>query len=250
MKKLLLGLLLLCSVAALGQAWVPPVCSTGSVGPVGCIPVVSVSGTAIKVTNPYLGYNASFEEIFSGSPASVSVTIVGCMSSGTCDTAADTNTSSASQIRFVTFSKAYTYFLVTPTFSGGTSPTFKVYPAVTTARTGNGALVNATLDLPNPVTGQTGIFQYKVQSNGLVTRVSCSTDQGTATINLDLRTEAAPNASGTPALGSNLVCSSNTTVTTTVSVPQYLANQPVALLITAVSGSPSILRVHVASISN
>ncbi len=99
---------------------------------------ISTSGGSVTIGNPYGGYNASFEEIPSGSPATVSVTVKGCMRGGTCDAVVDTNTSTNAAIRFVTFAKAYTYFVVTASWTGGTNPTVQVNTLVTTSRFGSG----------------------------------------------------------------------------------------------------------------
>jgi hypothetical protein len=86
-----------------------------------------VQGGTIRVPNPYGATATSWEEIPSGSPTSVSVTIQGCMRGGTCDAIADTNTSTSAAIRGVVFTKPYTFFLVTVgTLSGGTNPTITV----------------------------------------------------------------------------------------------------------------------------
>lgn len=126
MKKVLLScFLLLGFVAAHGQAYSP------------LTSPITASGGTLQISNLYGGYNVSFEEIPSGSPATVSVVVQGCMRGGSCDTAADTNTSTAAAIRFVTFTKAYNYFLVTASWTGGTNATIQVNPLITTARNGS-----------------------------------------------------------------------------------------------------------------
>lgn len=107
---------------------------------------------------------------------------------------------------------------------------------------------NASLDLPTPVIGNSGQYQFKYAQGGNITRISCSTDQGTVSINLEVRAEGSPNSAGTVVLGSALVCNSNTAVTTTMANPTYTANAPVALTISATSGSPSVVRVHVVGV--
>lgn len=103
-----------------------------------------------------------------------------------------------------------------------------------------------SFDLPSPSVADSGQYQHKLSGNNTFARLSCSVDQGTASINLDVRQEANPNStSGNPALASSLVCTTNTGSTTVFARPAYIANSPLALLITATSGSPSVLRVHV-----
>ena len=130
-------LLVFAGQVAHGQATCPgsPV-TVGYYTPI--CPVVSTSGNTITVPNIVGAFNASFEEIPSGSPATVSVTIQGCFRAHTCDTAADTNTSTSATIREVAFSKLYTYFLITASWTGGTSATITVNPAISTARFGGG----------------------------------------------------------------------------------------------------------------
>jgi hypothetical protein len=86
------------------------------------------SGTALTavvltVDNQYASMNVSFEEKFSGAPATASTVILGCMSGGTCDAALDTNATSTNTIKSPALTKPYDYFTVTPTFTGGTTPT-------------------------------------------------------------------------------------------------------------------------------
>ena len=148
----LLGALVLFSGLAYGQATRP-----------GCTPsnVLAASGTC-TVANANGAYGASFEEIPSGSPTSVSITIQGCMNGGTCDTAADTNTSTTATVRGVTFSKVYDYYKITAgTLSGGTSPKMTVNPTLSTANNhAAGSSFTAGGDLAGTSTSQevTGIL--------------------------------------------------------------------------------------------
>jgi len=206
----------------------------------------TASGTPLKIANNVGGYNASFEIIPSGSPATVSIPIQGCMPNGTCDTAVVTVTSTTAVTQNVVFPKLYTYFLFTPSWTGGTSASIKITSIVSSARLGYPQ--SFSFDLPSPSVGDSALYEHKLQSPGQIVRVSCSTDQGTASINLDLRQESTPNTTGTSVLGSALVCNSNTAITTTIATPAYSANSPIALLISGTSGTPSVVRVHVAAI--
>lgn len=132
MKRILATLLFLCGTLAAQMQTTPS-------------NVVSVSGTVFNITNYFGAFNGSFEEVPSGSPATVSVTIQGCMKSGTCDSASDTNTSTSAAIRNVTFSKLYSYFQVTVSFTGGTNPTMTINPALSTARVPSAGITSAAV---------------------------------------------------------------------------------------------------------
>lgn len=126
MKKLFPFLLLLLSVSAVAQ-----VTSSCQGGP---CPAITASGGTVTITNFYGGMNASFEELITGAPATVSITIQGCMAGGTCDTAVDTNTTvAASTVRGVSFPRPYGSIKVTATWTGGTNPTVTVNPIVSSA---------------------------------------------------------------------------------------------------------------------
>lgn len=72
------------------------------------------------------GMSATFEEKIAGSPATVSIVIQGCMRGGTCDTL-DTYTTVANANRPGSpITKLYDYFVVTPSWTGGTSPSVTV----------------------------------------------------------------------------------------------------------------------------
>lgn len=124
MKKWLLLLLFCLPLAASAQASRPLSCT------------LSTTQTC-KISNGNLAYTATFEEVLTGSPTGVSVTVAGCTTNDVCDSAVDTNTSTSNAIRAVTFAKAYDYFLVTATLSGGTAPKVKITPLVSTARLPN-----------------------------------------------------------------------------------------------------------------
>jgi hypothetical protein len=101
-----------------------------------------------------------------------------------------------------------------------------------------------SIALENPAVADSGKVQHKIHFGGAVTRISCDTDAGTASVNLEARTEAAPNSSGTSVLASPLVCAAATAFTNTFAAPTIAADAPIALAISAVSGA-TLLRVHV-----
>lgn len=211
---------------------------------------LATSGQGKAIVNGIGADDASFSEVPTGSISGSSLTIQGCsygpsgLADGSfCDSATDTYTGTTSSIRPVTFSTKYKYFWITGTWTG--AGTWKV-----SMFSGTAASITASFsfDLPSPSVGDSALYEHKLQKSGKIVRLSCSTDQGTASINLDLRQESTPNTSGTQVLASPLVCTSNTAVAVSLSNPTYTANSPVALLISGTSGSPSVVRVHIASV--
>lgn len=98
----------------------------------------------------------------------------------------------------------------------------------------------------DPVTGDSGRIQFEFPVAVTITRISCSVKAATsATINLDERAEATPDTSGTAVLTSGLACDVDSAASTTFSNAGIAANVPVALTISAVSGTPDTLRVHI-----
>lgn len=87
----------------------------------------AASATTLKELNNAGAMFASFEYVFTGSPATVSIVVSGCKNGGTCDSL-DTYTTVANAIRPASssLSKAYDYFTIVPTWTGGTNPTFTV----------------------------------------------------------------------------------------------------------------------------
>lgn len=81
---------------------------------------ITTSGGSITIDNRLHGAITSFEEKITGSPSTISVVIRGCMRGGTCDVL-DTNSNIANDIRSPSVSKAYDYYKVTATWTGGTN---------------------------------------------------------------------------------------------------------------------------------
>jgi hypothetical protein len=112
----LLAFLLLCFIPSGAVTMGPPSQST------------NVSGTTLFFGNAIDkpgGLSATFEYRISGAPATVSIVVQGCMRGGTCDTL-DTYTTVANANRAPTISKVYDYFTVTPSWTGGASPSVLV----------------------------------------------------------------------------------------------------------------------------
>ena len=113
---------------------------------------------------------------------------------------------------------------------------------------GNGTSLVKDVEIDNPVAGNDSAkvqLTWSKTGGATLQRVWCSTDQGTLSINFDVRTEAAPDTPGTNILSSNLVCNSTTATANTFAVgvvPQYA---PLNLQINAAAGSPGIVRLHI-----
>jgi hypothetical protein len=101
-----------------------------------------------------------------------------------------------------------------------------------------------TLSLETPAPTDSGTFQWEPKNPLVLKRIACSTDVGSASVNLEVRTESAPNSTGTAVLSVPLTCVPTTATTTTFATASIPAQSPVALLITGVSGNPGIVRVN------
>jgi len=124
---------------------------------------------------------------------------------------------------------------------------FQLYTctATNTWKVAGGSGVKA-ITLFDPVTGDSGRVQFMFPTAVTITRVACSVKAATSvTIDLDERAAATPDTSGTAVLTSTLACDTDQAVTTSFSNAGIAAEVPVALLISAVSGTPNTLRVYV-----
>jgi hypothetical protein len=104
--------------------------------------VIAVSGSSVTIENTARSFDATFEETETGGPATVSITVAGCMPNGSCDAVADTNTSTSTHIRAVAFTKVYHSFVVTASWTGGTSVKVSITPVIANVKkggTGSGA---------------------------------------------------------------------------------------------------------------
>jgi len=101
------------------------------------------------------------------------------------------------------------------------------------------------VSIDNPVTGDSGTVQVTFPLAVTITRVWCSTDTGTATIQLDERAEATPNTAGTDVMTSTLVCDNNTEATTSFTNAGIASRVPLNLDIDAVASAPTKVRIHV-----
>jgi hypothetical protein len=115
-----------------------------------------------------------------------------------------------------------------------------------TSAGGAGTFIKSFGNISNPSTAESGDPQLTIPFAATITRVWCNITDGTSvTINLEERGETTPNTAGTAVLTSNLVCDTNTEITTSFANASIAQRAPVALMMTAVSGTPRALRVHV-----
>ena len=164
MKQLLLGLLLLIlPLPALAQK------QSGNVGtltattgtPTNCYGANGfvTSASCLVIPNLYGAYGLSLEEIPQGSPSGVSVTVYGCMPNGTCDSVADTNTSTSAAIRGITFTKIYGVWIVLlPTLTGGTGVLVNQVASTANSHAGESSLTLTTTGTSGPATLTGGVL--------------------------------------------------------------------------------------------
>lgn len=91
----------------------------------------------------------SWEIIVNGAPATVSVTISGCMPSGTCTSLATSSTTSNSIVS--TAGGPYFSYQVAYTLTGGTSPTLQINRRATVTKNAVGNVVGAVASIVNKV---------------------------------------------------------------------------------------------------
>lgn len=102
-----------------------------------------------------------------------------------------------------------------------------------------------TMALTDPTAADDALMQHKLPVAGTIARVSCSTDTGTVTIQLDERAEGTPNTSGTDIMSSTLMCDNNSQATTGFANAGIAADGIVSADIDAVASSPGLVRIHV-----
>lgn len=104
---------------------------------------ITVSGAVFTHINAIAELNVNVEYLISGSPTITSIIFQGCMRGGTCQTLS-TYTSSTSTIISVT--GLYDFYTVTPTWTGGSSPSVTINWLGTSNSSPGGATANV-LDL-------------------------------------------------------------------------------------------------------
>ncbi len=103
-----------------------------------------------------------------------------------------------------------------------------------------------SFDLPDPVTGDDGDYQVEFPAACTLQEVACNVQGGTsATVDLYERARATPDTGTTGMLTTPLVCTTTGAATTSFTDAALAAKVPLALGITAVSGTPALVRVHV-----
>jgi hypothetical protein len=110
----------------------------------------------------------------------------------------------------------------------------------------DGGVGTRSITLMDPVIGDDGRVQIQFPTAVTIVRLSCSVNAATSvSINLDERAAATPDTEGTLVLGSALVCVTNEASTASFSNATVAPRVPLALRVTAVSGTPATLRVHI-----
>jgi hypothetical protein len=106
-------------------------------------------------------------------------------------------------------------------------------------------MIPKDISIEDPDTSASGLVQLTYPFQFTITRIWCSTDVGTVTIQFDERAEATPNTDGTDVMTAVLVCDDDTQATTSFANANIAANVPVNLDIDAVASSPTQVRIHV-----
>lgn len=115
---------------------------------------VTASASTVTELNNAGAMNVSFEYVITGSPATISIVLSGCKNGGTCE-ALDTYTTVANAIRPTSsaLSKAYDYFTIVPSWTGGTNPAV----TINTTLLGAGAGSSSGGGTVTAVTGSSGV---------------------------------------------------------------------------------------------
>jgi len=101
-----------------------------------------------------------------------------------------------------------------------------------------------SVTIQSPTTAITNLIQWEFPSAITISEIACSTDTGTATIQLDERARVTPNTAGTNVLTSSLVCDNDSQVSSTFTNAGIAADVPLNLQVTAVASTPGVVRVH------
>ena len=215
---------LLLASSLLGQSLNPSVCIAGSL-PVGKAggntPAASwcqnsqgpvASGVPIIVYNTVGGKSASYEYKFGGTLGGVSVTLQPCKTGGTCDAVISTYTGTTNTIiepgvnGVPALQTVYDYFIITPTFTGGTSPTLTVNTSLSIAASASGLSsgVSSFNTRIGAVTPQSGDYAASLIGLGALANGITATTQSPGDNTTKLATDAfvLANAGGSPG-GSN-----------------------------------------------
>lgn len=135
--------------------------------------------------------------------------------------------------------------LLTPTVTSTSGSPGVLRMAAIVNPVGSGSAGNASFGWENPGTGDSGKWQAYYSEATTISKVVCSTDAGTVDLNFEIRTENAPNATGTVVLSSALVCTDTGASTLVILNEQIPASRLLTPIITATSGSPGLIRATV-----
>lgn len=104
-----------------------------------------------------------------------------------------------------------------------------------------------SLNLDGPTVGDSGNFSWEPPTNITITRVGCYLTGGGSSLdlNLEVRTEANPAASGTSVLNTALTCGSTFASSIDFANSNVSVRSPVALIFPSVSGTPQVLHVFI-----
>lgn len=116
-------------------------------------------------------YN-QWELLVTGAPATMTVTVTGCMRGGTCSATLATSSGTANQILNTT--GVYDYYNVAAAWTGGTAPTVTVNRTATIAMNGGNLGLGITNDGTTlTFTGNGGIVAKSFTANGTATQLTC-----------------------------------------------------------------------------
>ena len=101
--------------------------------------------------------------------------------------------------------------------------------------------------LPTPALSDSGLYQHTLSLTAPATlySVSCTTDTGVATVNLDVRLAGSSSLPGTPVMTAPLQCGPYGAIAAVLDSPAVPPDASVALLVSGVAGAPSVVRVYV-----
>ncbi len=102
-----------------------------------------------------------------------------------------------------------------------------------------------SISLLDPTTAEDDLVQWMHGAAVTYTAVDCSTDQGTVTIDMDHRVITTPNTVGTDILTGTIICDTDNQADGGFADATIPANVPVNLSITAISGAPVVVRIHI-----
>jgi len=99
--------------------------------------------------------------------------------------------------------------------------------------------------IPDPTGSDDALVQFYFPTAATIIRVVCSTDTGTATLQLDERAEVTPNTGGVDVLTAPIVCDTNSEITTSFANATIAADVPLNVDVDATASTPGVVRVHI-----